>query len=236
MGGIIVGNPGSIQADSDDNRHCVLWTVRYRLPMTAHEPARPRLLVVLAVIGFLYGTLGIVTALSSFVTLTGSHDAFTAEVRRQADKLVPKAEPGKPTDELATVAVRKAEALWTRRGVLLPLAAGNLIASILVVLGCSRIWRAEGPDLRRSWARSAWQLGCLVGLPLLALQTLVEIAHARDLAAAVSDLTGPFATSLKDVQLATAVVWLRTSIVAIYLLGAAAYLDGAPVRTFTREV
>lgn len=208
--------------------------------MTAREPARPRLLVVLAVIGFLHGTLGIVTALSSFVTLTGSHDAFTAEVRRQADKLVPKAEPGKPTDELATVAVRKAEALWTRRGVLLPLAAGNLIASILVVLGCSRIWRPDSPDRpdggrRRSWARSAWQLGCLVGLPLLALQTLVEIAHARDLAAAVSDLTGPFATSLKDVPLATAVVWLRTSIVATYLLGAAAYLNGRPVRAFTGE-
>ncbi|MEO6955044.1 MAG: hypothetical protein ABI321_24805 [Polyangia bacterium] len=204
--------------------------------MSAPTPARPRLLVVLAVIGFLYGTLGIVTSLSSFVTLTGSHDAFTAEVKRQADKLVPQAEAGKPTDELATVALRKAEALWTRRGVLLPLAGGNLIVSVLILLGCSRIWSADDPRGRRAWARSAWQLGCLVGLPLLGLQTLVEIAHAKDLAAAVTDLTGPFATSLKDVALSSAVVWMRTSIVATYLLGAAAYLNGPAVRTFTAEV
>ncbi len=199
------------------------------------EAVRPRLLVLLAVLSFLYATLGLVTALASLATLTGSHDAFTSEVRRQADKLVLKPEAGKPVpgDELSTVATRKAEALWTRRGQVLPLAGASLIACMLVTLGVTRIW---GPAMaRRAWGRSAWQLGCLVSLPIIAMQTLVELAHTRDLAAAIADLSGPFATSLKDVQLASAVVWLRSSVAATFALGVAAYLNGRPVRAYTGE-
>ena len=196
------------------------------------EAVRPRLLVVLAVLSFLYATLGLVTALASFATLTGSHDAFSSEVRRQADKLVPAPEAGKPVDELSTVATRKAEALWTRRGQVLPLAGASLIACVLITLGATRIWR---PAPERAWGRSAWQLGCLVLLPIIGMQTLVELAHAKDLAAAITDLNGPFATSLKDVPLASAVVWLRSSVAATFALGVAAYLNSQTVRTYTGE-
>ena len=196
---------------------------------------RPRLLVALALVGFLYGVIGLITAWSTVVALTGSHDRFTSAVRTDPARMLGLPQTLGTPAEQARVADRKADALWARRGVLLPLAGINAITALLVLLGLSRTMARGGKNAR--WGRSAWQLGALVGLPCLAMETLVAWLHSRDLIAAISALHDPLADMLRELlPMRDHIVLGQALVVGVYLAGTAWYLTTQAVARYCADV
>jgi len=101
---------------------------------------RPRFLVVLALVGFFYGTVGPrEERVGTLVVFTSSHDSFVSTVQKNATAMLGLGTAIGTPEEREKIALRKAEALWSRRGVLLPLAGAGGIAALLILLAhCAR--------------------------------------------------------------------------------------------------
>jgi len=184
-------------------------------------------------VGFLYGTMGTITAWSTIVTLTGSHDRFISAVERDAGRVFGIEKDLGTKEQLEKVATRKGEALWSRRGVLVPLAGAGAISAFLILLGSLRTVARSG---RRAWGRAAWQLGALVGLPCVAVETAVGFLHSRDLIEAVADLNDPLSQQLRSLLPARdTMVFAQAAIAVLYLVAAAAYLNTERVRRYCDE-
>jgi hypothetical protein len=113
--------------------------------------------------------------------------------------------------------------------VLVPLAIVNAIAATLVLLGTARVLARKSE--RKDWGRSAWQLGLLIGLPCLALETLTGAASARELVAAIANQHDVLSEQLRS----SAPLWFlfaQAAATAVYLLGGAAYLSSKGVRDY----
>jgi hypothetical protein len=140
------------------------------MPLKTDKPA---LFYVLAAFGLLIGSFGGMFALSKAAPLLGSRDQYISAYREFAEKL-----PGHDAQSLK-MAEQEADAIYSRRGVALPLAAMNLILSTLLFLGCGRALRGS------PWGLSAWQLAVVASLPYTLLASAFAIVEAREIAAAM---------------------------------------------------
>src|SRR5688572_25258745 len=178
-------------------------------------------MMVLAFFTFLYGAMGILSAWSTAVALSSSEDRFVAAVRKDAGRMLG-LKLGTAAEQ-ERIAERKARALWSRRRVLLPLAGATAIASLLLVLGAARAVARGGRHA--AWGRSAWQLGALVGLPAMVLESLVGWAHSRDLQGAIADLHDPLAEQLRAVlPMRDTILIGQVVVLGLFLGGTARYL------------
>lgn len=191
-------------------------------------------MIPLALVGFLYGTMGAITSVSTMVALTGSHDGFLSAVLKKPERVLGLPDGFGSSEDRERVATRKAEALWARRGVLVPLAGASGVAALLILLGSLRATARGGR--RSEWGRAAWQLGALIALPCLALESVVGYLHTRDLLAAVADLKDPISTQLRAL-LPTGARWvvLLSATSGVYLLATARYLSSAAVLAYFKD-
>lgn len=195
--------------------------------------------MLLAVVSLLIGILTITTATSTLLAFTGSRDAFTKGVVESDAKLYlpmiadgDKAVEAKNHADLEPISTRKAQTLWDRRNVLLPLAGIGLIVGVLLTLGAPRAtW---GAPTRRTWGRSAWQLGAMLGVLAEGLEAVASRAESRDLAAKIADLGSPLAMQLRAISETWMPVLLQ-AVAALLLASAAIYLSGADARAFAEQ-
>jgi hypothetical protein len=191
---------------------------------------RPRLLLPLALVALLYGAIGIVVAWTVIGTVSIDHDQLVSAMRESgaSDRAIPGFDPKLGTkEEQLQLAQREAEALWSRRGVLIPLSIANLIAATLIVIGAARVLRR---GTSRAWGRSAWQLGTMLSLPCVALACIVGVLYTHDLLAAVADLHDPMSQQLREgAPLFDLAMVGLAALPAICLAGVALYLRSAAV-------
>jgi hypothetical protein len=136
-----------------------------------------RFFTFLGTCGLLIGLFGILYSLADATSQLASHDDWIAAFHRPLDSLdETKLPPGVHKDDLIKVADQQAETLWARRGTALPLAAINLILSLLLFTGCMRALRSD------PWGLSAWRMASVVSLPYLALDGLFQIVQAHEVA------------------------------------------------------
>ena len=195
---------------------------------------RPRLLLPLGGIGYVYAVIGLIIAWSTVTALAGSEDRFLSAVRKDPARVLGVSPELGTADDRQRVAERDAQTLWSRRRVLLPLAGMNAIASLLVLLGVTRALSRR--SRRAGWGRSAWQLGLVVWIPCLALDTVVASLQTRELLAAIAELHDPVAEQLRGalLQRSTFVI-AQAALSATYLVGAALYLSTRAVVAYCRD-
>jgi hypothetical protein len=205
------------------------------MSVNASAPRRPRLLLPLGLVSYVYAVIGLIIAWSTVTALGGTEDRFQSAVAKDPAQVL-----GIPADlgtseDRQRVALRNAQTLWSRRQVLLPLAGVNAIASLLVLLGVARAIPRR--SRRAGWGRSAWQLGLLIWLPCLALDTVVASLQTRELLAALVDLHDPVAEHVRG-ALATrsGFVLAQAGLSVLYLAGTAAYLSTRGVVAACRDV
>jgi hypothetical protein len=157
---------------------------------------RPRLIVPLGVVGYLCAVIGLTVAWSSARGLLGSHDHFVS-ARKDPTLVLGVPKDLGTSDERVRIAERGAETLWSRRGVLLPLAGMNAIASLLVLFGAARVVSPRSRKAR--WGRSAWQLGVLLWLPYIGVSAVVTRLRTQELLTAIADLHDPVAEWLRAI-------------------------------------
>jgi hypothetical protein len=147
-------------------------------------PNKPPLLYVLAAFGLVLGSFGALYAPSSAMAFLGTRDQFVSALRDEAQRypLIP-AEP-KARAQFLELAEREAEVLYTRRGVALPLAAMNLIVSLLLLAGAMQAMRGE------AWGVSAWSLAAAVNIPYTILSLLFFLVETRELNAVFREAGG----------------------------------------------
>jgi hypothetical protein len=136
-------------------------------------PERPPLLYVLAAFGLLIGSFGGLYAASSAATLLRSRDQYIAEAKHRVEHL-----PG----DAEKIAEKEAEVVYARRGVALPLAAMNVILSVLLFLGCGRAMRGN------AWGASAWELAAFANIPYTVLWAAFNLVQAREMKAALPEI------------------------------------------------
>lgn len=203
-------------------------------------PQRPRALFVAAFLSVALGTLLNANAFSMLSYYLGSRDAFSTNVR-DADaqlfsKLVDDHDPkaaAADRAELDAISERRASTLWSRRNALVPLGIWELIVGSLVLLGALRA--AWGSSAGRSWGRSTWQLGAIIGVPYEVLEGLTSRAETHDLAARLQDLHSPFAEQLKSMAGTVAPMLVQVAL-AFFFVGLAGYLSTRSVKSFTETV
>lgn len=179
------------------------------------------MLVLLAGLGFFYGSITCVLSWSTLVALAGSHGAFISAVRQDGSRMVEVPKQLGSTDDVQRLAERKAEALWSRRGVFIPLAVANAVLSSLMLLGI-----AGAVSRRLAWGRSAWRFAALVSLVAVAMEGVANYVHARDLIQAVADLHDPLSEQIRQLLPANDVMLgLRLLLEVGFLLVSAAYVS-----------
>jgi hypothetical protein len=204
------------------------------MQVSTPPPRRPRLLLPLGLVGYVYGVVGLIISWSTVTALAGSQDRFLDAVGKDPARVLGIPSDLGTSDERQRAALRNAQALWSRRQVLLPLAGINAIASILVLLGVARTIPKR--SRRAGWGRSAWQLGLLIWLPCLALDTIVAALQSRELLAALADLHDPVADQLRAMlALRSRFVLAQAGLSALYLAGTAAYLSTRTVVEACRD-
>lgn len=152
-------------------------------------PQKPPLLYVLAAFGLVLGSFGALYAPSSAMAFLGTRDQFVSALRDEAERypLMP-AEP-QARAQFLELAEHEAEALYARRGVALPLAAMNLIVSLLLLAGAMQAMRGE------KWGVSAWSLAAAVNVPYTLLSLAFFLVETRDLVAVFRASGGPIGES-----------------------------------------
>src|SRR5262249_29612091 len=83
---------------------------------------------------------------------------------------------------------------------------------------------------RAGWGRQAWQLGALIALPCVALETLVALLHSRDFLGAIAELHDPVAGQLRvQATLHDRLLLGVGTLAFVYLAGTARYLSSERV-------
>jgi hypothetical protein len=193
---------------------------------------RPRFLLPLALLGFLYGGVNVVYSWATVLALTTPHDQFisASTTTDHTFSLVPQVGT---EDDQRRMAGRTAEVFWSRRNALIPLAFGNIIASTLLLLGAGRTLR-KSP--RSAWGRSAWQLGALLGLPCVVLAGVISFLSSRDLLAAIASASDPLSKQLRDMAPQSDPVVIGQAAMTMLFLGAVAlYLQSDAVKRWVVE-
>jgi hypothetical protein len=189
-------------------------------------PPKPPLFKLLAAVGILFGSLSAMYATFSASAYLKERDAFVDMYTQAAAGILnPSPSPSpSPSPDPALVAAREklpqrvAETLYARRGVVLPLAAVNLILSALLLFGCLRAWRGT------MWGLQAWTWTCLASIPYQVLNTASFALQTRDLAPLFDEKMKP--------NLAAALLWMTLCI--LYYGVCLVYLRRARIRELFR--
>jgi hypothetical protein len=114
-----------------------------------------------------------------------------------------------------------AEAMWSRRGVFIPLAIANAVLSSVMLLAI-----AAAMSRRLAWGGSAWQFAALLSIVSVAMDAVVNDVHSRDLVQAVADLHDPLSEQLRQLVAASDVTLaVRSGLEVMFLLSTATYLS-----------
>jgi hypothetical protein len=187
----------------------------------------------LALLGFLYGGVGVVSSWVTIAALTSPHDQFISGTRDNAGHMFGSSPQLGTEDDQRRLAEREAEVLWSRRNSLIPLAVGSIIASTLILLGARRSLR-KSP--RTAWGCSAWQLGALLGLPCVALDGVIAFLRSRELLTVIASATDPLSKQLRDMApLLDRLMIGQAAMTTLYLVAVALYLQSAGVKRWAVE-
>ncbi len=182
-------------------------------------PSKPPLLYVLAAFGLVLGSFGTLYALSSAAPFMFTRDQYVNAMRDEAEKQLPL--PADAADRNAMLALeeREAEVLYDRRGVALPLAAMNMILSLLLFAGAARAMRGH------AWGVSAWTLAAAASVPYTLLALAFAIVESRYLVAAYRLTPGPLAEfNVTKQHLKTLVVAFKSAVEVLYFAASWLYL------------
>ncbi|HEY7957353.1 MAG: hypothetical protein ACHQ17_11550 [Polyangia bacterium] len=175
-------------------------------------PKKPRLLVVLGALGLVLGAFGIMFSVAQASSLLVSRDDYVTAIREAAEKQIGNLPPKLGTkDELTQLMEKRADVVYSRRKVALPLAAVNVILSFLLFAGCARALRGQ------SWGLSAWMLAALASIPYNLIDCALALVQSNDLRVAFHGASGPlgeFARQWVSVESMTAM--LKTSVELLY--------------------
>jgi len=174
-------------------------------------PEKPPLLYILAALALLLGSFGTLFTVSRAVPLLLSRDQFVSEVRHSAERL-----PLNVND----VAEKEADVVYSRRGVALPLAAMNLILSVLLFLGAGRAMRGS------PWGLSAWHVAATANIPYTILATVFSLVQTRELRAVMPDVA---ADAVAGVLSTGAIFWGGLEV--LYFAACVLYLRRASIRS-----
>jgi hypothetical protein len=132
----------------------------------------------LAIVGVLLGSFGSFYTLLQGTALLAEHDQYVRSYREAAERALPPLAPGTP-DDRGALFEKVADARYARRGVALPLAAINVILSLLLLAGCLRALRGQ------AWGLSAWTVAAAASIPYQVLDAAHSALELRDVAAIV---------------------------------------------------
>jgi hypothetical protein len=175
---------------------------------------------VLAFIGLVLGCFGCFYAMSDASMLLMPREKLVSAVREYHDKQLGQAKP-EIRELRLRIAEKQADAHWSRRNVALPLAAVELILSVLLFAGCARALRGM------AWGHSAWLLAAKITIPYLIVRCAFAFVQARDLAAIYGSDPGlgPEATMrLAELSLVTLSSVFKAGLQLIYCVGSILYL------------
>jgi hypothetical protein len=143
-------------------------------------------LTVLAWMGLILGSFGSLYGLASAAPFFVSHDAFVAGRRADVEQQLAGKPPTDPERVRAVETVeRAAEALYARRGAIIPLAILNFVLSMMLFVGCGRALR------RLPSALSLWVLAAALSVPYTVLDGALGLLQARDLEVVFRDVGDP---------------------------------------------
>ncbi len=143
---------------------------------------KPRFFKLLVAFGMVLGGFGAFYTLASSLPLFSSRDQFVAACREAGEQQAAAMSSLGSKEEVMHMFELQADARYSRRNVQLPLAAMNIILSLLLFAGCTRALRGQ------MWGLSAWTLAALASIPYTVLDVAFSIVQARDLSAAYRDL------------------------------------------------
>jgi hypothetical protein len=148
---------------------------------------KPILFMLLAGIGILLGSISAMYSGSVGAWFLMDHDSFVSTYLEAPGVAELNASPSpgpslspspSPTSSLLpnrAPAEQAAETLYSQRGVVLPLAAMDVIISLLLLFGCLRALRGD------AWGLSAWSIACLVTIPYELLNAVVLMHQSHEL-------------------------------------------------------
>jgi hypothetical protein len=186
---------------------------------------KPALFKVLAIFGLILGGFGSLYSFASSMPLLSSRDQYVAIYREAAEKQSAVVPTPALRDELVHMYERQADTVYSRRGVQLPLAAMNIILSMLLFAGCTRALRGQG------WGLSAWTMAALASIPYTVLDVAFSVVQARDLSAVFRETAGPMgllSTSWLTIQ--TMLTMLKATAELLYFGACLLYLRTAQIR------
>jgi len=184
---------------------------------------------VLAIFGILLGGYGVLDAMASGTSLLLPRDAYIKAHREEVEKRFGDSGPVL-REAIVQMTERQAEAVYSRRGVALPLAAIDLILSFLMMAGCLRALRRLG------WGLSAWLLSVKLIIPYMVLSCAFSMMRARDMAAIFRDAPPPL-SGFAQMGLSLHTLWtlMRSTFVILYCGTCILYLRRPHIRALFRS-
>lgn len=185
---------------------------------------KPPLLYVLAAFGLVLGSFGTLYALSSATPFLLTRDQFLAAYHEEAERhpLLP-SEPAARAQFLE-LGEREADVLYARRGVQLPLAAMNLIVSLLLLAGTTQAMRGQ------AWGISAWSLGAAANVPYTVLALVFFLVESRELLAIYRGAGPVGEMSLYSHRLKALGAMITSTVEIVYFAAAWLYLRRPALR------
>lgn len=186
------------------------------------------MLYVLAAFGLVLGGFGALSSASGGAALLRSRDHYVDARRKLAEQAAGELPEQLGTrEDLVKVVAREADAQHRWRGVALPLAAMNLILSMLLFTGAMRAMRGD------PWGWSAWLLAARASIAWVLLDVIFQVVQARDLQATLRETGGPLGMlSVARVSLQKMLVMLKATLELLYLVVCVLYLRRPSVRAY----
>jgi hypothetical protein len=186
---------------------------------------------VLAFTGLMLGCFGCLYAMGEASMLLMPREKLVSAVREAHEKQLGQAKP-EVREMRLRIAEKQADAQWSRRNVGLPLAAAELILSVLLFAGCARALRGI------AWGHSAWLLAVKVTIPYLIVRCAFAFVYARDLAAIYgSDVSLGAEATIRLAELSLVTLWsvFKAGLQLIYCVGSILYLRRPEIAGLFRQ-
>ena len=200
---------------------------RVAAPATARR--RPAFLTALIVVGLCAGGFGAMYAVGSSLPLLGERDGYVKAARDAAERQVPKLATDAPKASMVDLVGKQAEVVYARRNAQLPLAALDLVVSLLLFAGCARALQLK------AWGWSAWLLAVTASVPYQLLDLMLGLAVLRDLSSQLASVVpeastpaGQFAQAWLSLQALGALI--KAGLLLLYYVVCAMYLRRAQTR------
>jgi hypothetical protein len=163
------------------------------------------------------GGLGMARSVLTARVLMQSHSEMLRFYSDIGDKLSP---------TLLQQALAEQEAMFSRRGAILPLTLVNLVLSALLFAGCRRALRGE------EWGADAWSLAAMCSVPYQILDSVITLAINGDVQRALADLPSSKQARSAVPEAAWLVVLVPCALQVLYYAWCALYLRRASVQRY----